>query len=326
MNANTANHLGKLQNVPIREVWKNEESDFTPWLLENIEVINELINVDIEDLEKECDVGNYTADLVGKVAGTDNFVVIENQFGTSNHDHLGKLLTYISGKEAKIGIWISEDFRDEHISALNYLNEGIRVDGLRLFAIKVEVKKIDDSPNAPYFSIVVRPNDFQKSLSTPEISPLDKSRLSFFEALVDKYKEIRPTWNKLKALPQSWLSFSAGKRGIVYSWVFKSIPIKRFTVDLYIDMPDAEDNLEFLSKLKESKDEIERKMGSTVDFQKLDGKRATRVEISKKLGSATNKLSENEISNLIEWTALTMNKFQDVMDPILNKVLKERNF
>ena len=100
MVSNIPNRLGKLENVPIREVWKNEESVFTPWLMENIEVINELINVDIEGLERESNVGSYTADLIGKVAGTDNYVVIENQFGMSNHDHLGKLLTYISGKEA----------------------------------------------------------------------------------------------------------------------------------------------------------------------------------------------------------------------------------
>ena len=253
-------------------------------------------------------------------------MVIENQFGMSNHDHLGKLLTYISGKEAKIGIWISEEFREEHLSALNYLNESIRVDGLRLFAIKVEVKRIGDSPNAPYFSIIVRPNDFQKSLSTPEISPLDKSRLNFFEALVDKYKEIRPSWNKLKALPQSWLSFSASKTGIAYSWAFKSIPVKKFTVELYIDMPDAEDNLELMTRLKVHKDEIEERMGTQVDFQELEGKRATRIELSKKLNAATNKLSNSEINKLVEWGGITMNKFQDLMTPILNKVLSEGDF
>ena len=326
MVSNIPNHLGKLENVPIREVWKNEESVFTPWLMENIEVINELINLDIEGLERESNVGSYTADLIGKVAGTDNYVVIENQFGMSNHDHLGKLLTYISGKEAKIGIWISEEFREEHLSALNYLNESIRLDGLRLFAIKVEVKKIGDSPNAPYFSIIVRPNDFQKSLSTPEISPLDNSRLNFFEALVAKYKEIRPSWNKLKALPQSWLSFSAGKTGIAYSWAFKSIPVKKFTVELYIDMTDAEDNMELMARLKAHKDQIEERMGTNVEFQELEGKRATRIELSKKLTAATNKLSESEINKLVEWGANTMNKFQDTMSPLLGKVLSEGDF
>jgi hypothetical protein len=104
MVSDLANSLGKLENVPIREVWKYEESVFTPWLMEHIEEINKLINVEIEDLERESNVGTYTADLTGKIAGTDNYVVIENQFGMSNHDHLGKLLTNISGKSAKIGI------------------------------------------------------------------------------------------------------------------------------------------------------------------------------------------------------------------------------
>lgn len=181
---------------------------------------------------------------------------------------------------------------------------------MRLFAIKVEVKKIGDSPNDPYFSIIVKPNDFQKFLSTSEISTLDKSRLSFFESLVDKYKEIRPSWNKLKALPQSWLSFSAGKSGIVYSWVFKSIPEKKFNVELYIDTPDDEYNLKLLTKLKVHRNEIENTMGTIVDFQDLDGKKATRIEISKKLKGATNKLNNREIKELVEWGANTMTNFK----------------
>jgi hypothetical protein len=174
----------------------------------------------------------------------------------------------------------------------------------------VEVKKIGDSPNDPYFSIIVKPNDFQKFLSTSEISTLDKSRLSFFESLVDKYKEIRPSWNKLKALPQSWLSFSAGKSGIVYSWVFKSIPEKKFNVELYIDTPDDEYNLKLLTKLKVHRNEIENTMGTIVDFQDLDGKKATRIEISKKLKGATNKLNNREIKELVEWGANTMTNFK----------------
>jgi hypothetical protein len=312
--------LGRLEQVPIRDVWPNEDEDFTPWLEENISYIGDLIGVDIDEIQRESAVGNFSADLIGKIPGDNNYIVIENQFRTSDHDHLGKLLTYLSGKEAKIGVWIAEDFREEHISALTYLNESIRSDGLRLFAIKVQIRKIDSSKPAPEFSIVVAPNDFQRSLSHVELSDLDRARVKFFNELVDKYKEINPRWNKLTVLPQSWLSFSAGKTGFAYSWAFKGTASKRFTIELYIDRQDVNENAEILRKLKDKQEEIEKRLEFKLNFEELPGRRAKRVEVSKDMTTGANSLPEQERKELINWGWQTMKKFTEVVTPYLREV------
>ena len=235
MEEDTPPTFGKLENVDIRKAWPKEESHFTPWLAKHIDHICNLVGVDINEIVTEKSVGNYNADIVGKISGeNDSYIVIENQYNTSDHDHLGKLLTYISGVNARIGVWIAEDFREEHIAVLNNLNASTRSDSLRLFAIKVQVRQIGGSPYAPDFSIVVAPNDFVRTMSAIGMSDLNKKRLDFFNQLVDKYKSINPSWNRIKPLPQNWLTFSAGKSRIGYSWAFRGTNEKRFSVKLDI--------------------------------------------------------------------------------------------
>src|SRR5881628_1411205 len=107
--------LARISKVDIRTIWKNEERDFSPWLKKNISYLSEIIGEGIEDVELEQNVGKFSSDMFGRIEGMDKRVVIENQFGETDHDHLGKLLTYMSGKGAKIGVWIAEKFREEHV-------------------------------------------------------------------------------------------------------------------------------------------------------------------------------------------------------------------
>lgn len=240
--------IGKIENVDIRTLWPNEEHDFTPWLKDNISYLTDLIGTDIQDLENEESVGSYSADLVGKISGSNDEVVIENQFGQTDHDHLGKLLTYLSGKGAKIGIWIAEDFKEEHIAALEYLNDNTKHEGLSLFGIKIEVKKIGNSEPAPDFSIIVKPNEYKREISQEILSEADKRRnqlrLEFFTKLADRYKQLNPNWHKVKASENHWLSFGAGRTGFSYAWVFKSFGGEgtRFALELHIDQHDKEEN------------------------------------------------------------------------------------
>jgi len=316
--------LGKIERVPIRSVWANEEHDFTPWVKENISLIADLIEQDIEDVENEITVGSYSADLVGKIVGTGELIVIENQFGETNHDHLGKLLTYLSGKNAKIGVWIAEKFRSEHIATLDYLNENVKSDGPSLFGIKIVMKRIGNSDPAPELVVIVKPNEYQREISQPILSESDKRRhkicLEFFTKLVDKYKELNPNWHKVKAQPDSWLAFTAGRSGFSYVWAFKMKNGPRFSIELYIDQRDQEENRRMLNELEKMRGDIEKELGFKVDFEELQDRRACKIEYSKSTSGPITKLTEAELQELINWGAEKMSVFSRVMSKYVRKL------
>jgi hypothetical protein len=315
--------LGKIEKVPLRTVWANEEKDFTPWLKNHINLIAEKVGEEIVDVTNETDVGKYWADLIGTLSNTKEKIIIENQYDETDHDHLGKLLTYLAGKEAKMGVWIAEKFTDEHIAALNYLNENFRQDGLRLFGIKVEAKRIGDSKPAPEFTIVVKPNDFQRKISneivTESAKKLIGERLDFFTKLADNYGQYNSDWNKVKAQPQNWLSFGAGKSGFTYSWEFKMSPW-RFAIQLYIDTRDKEANKTILHEFQDKAKEIEKELGFELSFQELPERRACRIEYSTRTNGPITKLKEEEKNKLIEWGCSSMNKFSTVMSKYIRQI------
>ena len=159
------NKLEKITKVDLREAWPNEQSDFTPWLAkeENLNILSEILDLDLIYEDKEVGIGPYKADIICKDSHTEETVLIENQLET-NHKHLGQISTYAAGIKAKTIIWIAEKFTDEHRAALDYQNS-ITNDGYNYFGIEVELLKIGESPLAPNFKIVCKPNDWSKSIS-----------------------------------------------------------------------------------------------------------------------------------------------------------------
>ena len=143
--------IGKLQRVPLRDVWHHEAHDFTHWLQENIEVLNEVLDLNLGSVEREQAAGAFTVDLVAEDENG-NTVVIENQLERSDHDHLGKLMTYLAALDGKAAIWIVADHRPEHMGAVQWLNESSPAD---FFLLKVEAVRIDDSPPAPLLTPIV---------------------------------------------------------------------------------------------------------------------------------------------------------------------------
>ena len=121
-------HIGKLTELELRELWKNEERDFSAWIAkeENIEYLNEILGLTLTDVKREERVGSYECDIVAKDDETGFNIIIENQLENSNHDHLGKLITYASGLNANVIVWIVKKARDEHRSAIEWLNKNHR--------------------------------------------------------------------------------------------------------------------------------------------------------------------------------------------------------
>jgi hypothetical protein len=159
--------LGKLQEVDIRKLWNHEQYDFSEWLskAENLELLNEAIGLTLSEVEKEVYVGSYRCDLVGTDETTGDKVIIENQLEMSNHDHLGKIITYASGLDAKVVVWIVKEAREEHRSAIEWLNNNTP-EKLSFFLIEIHAYQIGDSLCAPKFEVVEKPNGFIKNAKT----------------------------------------------------------------------------------------------------------------------------------------------------------------
>ncbi len=156
-------NLGTLERVDLRQAWSHEARDFTPWLAENLERLTSELGLELELEGQEVNVGSFRADIVARVSQTDDRVLIENQLENADLLHLGQVLAYLAGLEAKIVVWIARGFRDEHLSAIRWLNEHT-VDPFAFFAVKVSVVQIGDSSLAPVFEVLERPNEWNRQV------------------------------------------------------------------------------------------------------------------------------------------------------------------
>ena len=193
--------LGRLKEVDIRNLWSHEQYDFSEWLSkhENLELLNEVIGITLSEVEKEVYVGSYRCDLVGNDETTGDKVIIENQLEASNHDHLGKIITYASGLDAKVIVWIVKEAREEHRSAIEWLNNNTS-ERLNFFLIEIHAYQIGDSLCAPKFEIVEKPNGFIKNAKTQsgtgEYNKSQGEKIEFwtrFNMCVEKKKNLKKT-------------------------------------------------------------------------------------------------------------------------------------
>ena len=153
--------LGALEQVDVREVWRHEAQDFTPWLAENLDKLSAVLHVDLEREGVEVQVGPYRADIVARIPQDGTRVLIENQLEGANLQHLGQVLAYLAGLDAEIVVWIATGFDEAHLSAIRWLNEHTK-DPFAFLAVKLEVVRIGDSQSAPVFDVPERPNQWQR--------------------------------------------------------------------------------------------------------------------------------------------------------------------
>ena len=181
--------LGKIRKLSARETFQHEAHAFTPWLADNLNLLSDAIGIPLTAVATEVAVGDFSLDIHAEDPDG-RPVIIENQFGRTDHDHLGKALVYGSGLDASVVVWIAEHFRDEHRAAVDWLNENSTED-LSFFAVALGAIAIDDSAPAPTFDVVCRPNDFQKQtrLDARDNRKWDRDR--FLAAL----RETNPDWH-----------------------------------------------------------------------------------------------------------------------------------
>ena len=160
-------NLGTLEEIgDLRTVWPKEASDFTPWLAANIGRLSEVVGIDIDIEETESAVGDFNVDIFAVDADTGKKIIIENQLEATDHDHLGKLITYASGKAADLVIWVVKKARDEHKAAIEWLNNHTTED-IGFILCEIKLYRIGDSAIAPAFSIIEQPNNWAKEMKQP---------------------------------------------------------------------------------------------------------------------------------------------------------------
>ena len=206
--------IGKIQRVPIKEVWKNEAFDFTPWLRDNIDILNDILSFSLSSAESEQSAGSFSVDIVAEDE-SGNPVIIENQFGKSDHDHLGKLLTYLTVIESKTAIWIVENPRPEHISTISWLNES---SSASFYLIKVEAVQIDDSKPAPLFTLIVGPSEEsrQAGVIKKDIAERYFIRHRFWSVLLNISKEKTKLHANISPSQHNWIGTNTKGLGFNY--------------------------------------------------------------------------------------------------------------
>jgi len=272
--------LGKLEKIPLRDAWKHEALDFTGWLSEsdNLQLLSNEIGIDIILIQTEASVGKFNVDILAEEESSNRKIVIENQLESTDHDHLGKIITYASGFDAEIIIWIVKDVRDEHKQAIDWLNENTN-EKINFFAINIELWRIGNSPLAPKFNIISKPNNWAKALkkstsssSQGKVTDLKMLQLEFWSSLNDYFEKNSTTISTRTPRPQHWYDLSLGVGQKAYLSLVVHNRDQYCSVEVYI--PNSK---ELYSELEENKDEIEQKTGLQFEWNELPQKQASRI-------------------------------------------------
>jgi len=260
--------VGKLELIPLKRIWNHEAYDFTTWLFENCDVLNEQIGLTISPLEREKSVGPFSVDLLAEDS-SGRTVIIENQLTKTDHDHLGKLLTYMSNLDAKVAIWISTNPRPEHVVAINYLNEIVPSD-TQFYLLRLQAFRIGESDPAPLFTIEAGPSEERSAGGKvkKELAERDKVRYRFFEQLLSYSDTITNIFNSVSPVGyQNWVNAGAGKAGIM--WTFVTMK-KTARTEFFLCHSDSKINRARFEKLFVQKEVIEQKFGEPLNWDFSD--------------------------------------------------------
>jgi len=274
--------IEKIQRVKLREVWKHEALDFTTWLEENIDVLNDALDLSLANVDREQNAGDFSVDLVAE-DNAGNVVIIENQLERSNHDHLGKLITYLTALEAKAAVWIVSEPRAEHTKAIAWLNES---SAASFYLVKVEAIRIGESPPAPLLTLIAGPSEEATKAgdTKKEIAERYQIRKRFWTALLDKAKQKTKLHTSISPGQHNWLGTGAGlQSGVNLNY---SVRKHDAQVEFYIDADrdTGEGNKYIFHQLAQHKEEIEKEFAGPLVWEALEGKRAYRI--SKRIETA----------------------------------------
>lgn len=304
--------LGEIKKVQLRKIWKNEAYDFTPWLSEHLEEVSEAIGLELEFEDNEVSVGPFSADILARDVGNGKFVVIENQLEKTNHDHLGKCITYASVLDASAVIWIASSFTDEHKKALDWLNDHTS-DDLGFYGLKVELWQIDNSQPAVRFNVICSPNEAVKQANKRkeqgELSDTRKKQLEFWTAFRDKLSQTGRIRSLQTPRPQYWFDVALGKSGISLSNIFNtnrnSVGIRVYIGNRNVD--------EWLPYFESKKEVIEDEIGAKLEWNPNPENRDKIISLTKNFDLD----DQSKWDVALDWLVQATIKFRDTFSKII---------
>ena len=312
--------IGKIQRVKLREVWKHEALDFTCWLEENVDVLNDALDLNLVSVDREQSAGDFSVDLVGEDS-SGNVVIIENQLERSDHDHLGKVITYLTALEAKAAVWIVSRPRPEHVKAISWLNES---SSASFYLVKVEAIKIGESDPAPLLTLITGPSEeaIKAGETKKELAERHIARQRFWTGLLDYAKQKTKLHANISPGTYNWVGTSAGlPHGLHLNY---SVRQHDGQVGLYIDgdKETGEGNKAALDQLMKKREEIEKEFGGPLDWESLEGKRACRIG---KVVSHCGWEDEDKWPEAYEAMVEAMINLERALRPALKKVVIPKN-
>ena len=301
--------LGIIQPVSLKSLWPGEATHFTPWLAQNLEVLGRKLGMDLELQSIEAAAGDFSADIVARDLSTSKLVVIENQYGGTDHKHLGQLITYASVLNAGAVVWIAESIRPEHKSAMDFLNHNLK-ETLLLFAVEATAIRIDDSKPAFILTLVSMPSE--ASIISPEVVPQSSERMeryrAYFQGLIDELRVTHKFTNARTGQPQNWYTF-ASDNSRVYTFSTSFSQGGKVRVELYLDCGDKANNEQLFDCLLQSKEQIEASIGNELTWERLDHRRACRIALYR---DGDIDVDSETLANIRQWTIENLLKFRAV--------------
>lgn len=309
--------LGRIVPVDVRQVWPHEARDFTTWLLQNADALGDAMGLDLELTEAERRIGEFTLDLIGQ-DGHGRTVIVENQLAQSDHGHLGQILTYAGGADPQVIVWVAPKFREDHRSAVDWLNERTDED-TNFFAIEVSAVRIDDSRPAPLFRLVAQPNSWTKQVHAQKVDALSGKKAAyadFWPRLLERVHAAFPGWTRVRSGgSDSWLALPYGRSGIHYGLVFARGGPR---VELYIDTGDAKTNLAEFDVFASRRSRLEEAFGGPMAFDPLENRRACRIHVDRPAGGDI--LQSDQHEHYLEWFLETAGHFKAAIEQVRQEV------
>lgn len=312
----TTQKLGTLEEVPLREIWPHEAHNFTNWLAqeENIELLSNELNIDIEVIDTEVPAGKYRLDILAR-SSDDETIVIENQLEHTNHDHLGKIITYASGLGATTIIWIVEDVEEEHRQAVNWLNEHLD-DTINIFLCKLRLFRIGDSPAAPKFQVICEPNNWSKAVkkvNNNNDSEMDMIKLEYWTKIAEYIRE-HPEINLKERKPLKLNYYNIKLSNVKKSLAHLSLKIntqkKHILTQIWI-----KNNNELFEYLFTNKETIEEELGFELFWRNKENNKSSTIGIRRNIDS----IKKDNWDEYIKWHIDMGEKFNKVFAPIIKE-------
>ncbi len=309
--------LGKLKEVDIRKVWAHEQYDFSKWLADesSIQELGDVLNLSLTNVETEKFVGNYRCDILCRDELSGKTVLIENQLEATNHDHLGKIITYASGLDAAVVVWIVSEARPEHASAIQWLNQHTDEE-VAFFLLEIHAFVIEDSPPAPKFTIIEKPNSFVKTTKALSQSGAADNTKAYQLEFWNRFNDIlEQRGNPIKKRPapadyayQIPLGSSHYRMDIELQKKGKFLDVCLWILDMK----------ELYDSAYAMKDEIEHKLGFPLNWYRLDKKKSSAMSVHIPGLDFENRENYPELINTAIDRAVAM---RDVFVPLFQKQL-----